>query len=550
MKKFVMLLAAALVFVLAMPMYAAPVEEPAQIRAQAEYDAEDISGHILVVDGTMYIGLRFAAEFMGADVVWDAENYVVIITNALGETSLIVLDDVGGFIEEDRAWVPIDFANNELLQMAFVQIEAERVERIGLTIWNQENFAEVREASFSTDLPHGEIAVNFIRHMSGNLGLRTPFTYKELETAIWIVEELLAMGHDWGSIEIQEFTYWDIREAELGLMPLMWETVTSPWMLGTDRDEQIRADRVSQNVVLTLPGESERKIIVGAHYDSVPYPGASDNASGTALLLESAQRMLGLDHYFTIVYVFFGAEEVGLLGAYYFYHLLTPEERGNIVMMINADVLIEGPYIIYGAGGLPEITDEVIYKAMASFTDMFLETLEAHLELAMEDFAAVGIDVDELPEDFFDDMLQANLAWLANLNEHLFIMQAYMVGLIEPNICAYALHVSEIAQALSYENDFDFISLPSAIGFSSDNLVFLFEGYTIVNFVGLERIENLDGESVFMPLGDFSPTVIHSPRDEFYYIEARWPGMMLANLRAFGLLLEGILTSGFYGGLE
>ena len=165
--------------------------------------------------------------------------------------------------------------------------------------------------------PYGNLAVNHVRFMNDNLYGRVAFSYRELEAALWIVEELLYMGQLAGS---------DIRD-------------------------------FSQNVILTVPGQNDQVIVVGAHYDSFPYPGASDNASGTALLLESAQRILSLDNYHTIVYVFFGAEGAGLLGAHYFVDPLTDHQREDLLFMVNADVLFEGPYTVYAAGfgnrGLP-----------------------------------------------------------------------------------------------------------------------------------------------------------------------------------------------------
>ena len=419
----------------------------------------------------------------------------------------------------------------------FAYYKAVRVDRLESTLWNHENFADVREASFSNDLYHGEISLGFIHYISENLAKRTPFTYKELEAAIWIVEELLAMGHGWDSIEIQEFTYWDLIDARIKMLPNTWMMTTSPWILGDNRDEQIRADRVSQNVVLTLLGESSRKIIVGAHYDSVPYPGASDNASGTALLLESAQRMIDIDHYHTIVYVFFGAEEVGLFGAYYFYYLLTPAQRDNIVMMVNADVLIEGPYILFGAGAMPVGAD-------GEFD--FEEVLDGFMELVLEQLNEMGIDLDELPQEFVDEMLNEIQMNLAALPDFAIVQQAFMMGLVEPDVNADASFIKYMAAEITAANDFELVFLPEAIGFSSDNLVFLPGGYTIVNLVGLERVENLLEDDFAMTMHEyFSGTVLHSPRDEFYYIEARWPGMMETNMRAFSLLLEGILTSRF-----
>ncbi|MCL2376270.1 MAG: M28 family metallopeptidase [Defluviitaleaceae bacterium] len=212
--------------------------------------------------------------------------------------------------------------------------------------WAFANFADIRQPQHLAHyVPHGQIAVNHIEFMSDNLYGRSPFTYREKEAAAWIVEELLAMGHAWENIEVQEFTWEQVRTAPF-TWGRDWYGITSERILG---EREPRETQTSQNVILTVPGQTERKIIVGAHYDTLPYPGASDNASGAALLLESAQRMLNEDNYHTLVYVFFGAEEVGLLGAYFHIRTMPQEQRANIVMMVNADVLFEGPYMVYAA---------------------------------------------------------------------------------------------------------------------------------------------------------------------------------------------------------
>ena len=190
-------------------------------------------------------------------------------------------------------------------------------------------------------LPHGEAAVSFIEYMTENLYSRVPFTYREQEAALWIASLLLEMGHPEENVVVQEFhrDHPAIIQQTIGNnWQRMWG---GPYMPSRD---------YSQNVILTVPGQSSRTIIVGAHYDSWPLPGASDNASGTALLLESAWRILDMEHYHTIVYVFFGAEEIAYVGALYYYYNLPYEDRDNIALMINADVLFEGEYFLYGAG--------------------------------------------------------------------------------------------------------------------------------------------------------------------------------------------------------
>jgi len=217
------------------------------------------------------------------------------------------------------------------------------------------NFTTRPVIAVTDDTPHGQIATGHIEWINDNFYNRKSFSYQELFTAQWIVEELLSMGYTWDDIEIQEFSWAASRETYpmgpmellpgIGIMDIFFPISGMPFV-----HLDLRVSQRSQNVVLTVPGQSDTFIVVGAHYDSVMFPGASDNASGMALLLESAQRMRYLDNYYTIVYVFFGAEEVGILGAFYYVNAWSQEEHDNLLFMINADVLLEGPYLFYMGG--------------------------------------------------------------------------------------------------------------------------------------------------------------------------------------------------------
>ncbi len=71
------------------------------------------------------------------------------------------------------------------------------------------------------------------------------------------------------------------------------------------------------NLCLDLPGQrSLAPIIVGAHYDTVPgCPGADDNATGVAVLLELAQRFSLQPPRRPVRLVAFDLEEYGLVGS-------------------------------------------------------------------------------------------------------------------------------------------------------------------------------------------------------------------------------------------
>lgn len=68
----------------------------------------------------------------------------------------------------------------------------------------------------------------------------------------------------------------------------------------------------SQNVVATLPGDGTNWLVVSSHYDSAPScPGASDDASGTAVVIELARRMKESARPASIVLLLTGSEEYG-----------------------------------------------------------------------------------------------------------------------------------------------------------------------------------------------------------------------------------------------
>lgn len=76
-----------------------------------------------------------------------------------------------------------------------------------------------------------------------------------------------------------------------------------------------------ENVLAEIPGDAPGAIVLMAHYDSVPHaPGAADDGSGVATLIESARALvLEGPHRNRLLFVFTDAEEMGLLGAEAFF---------------------------------------------------------------------------------------------------------------------------------------------------------------------------------------------------------------------------------------
>jgi len=77
------------------------------------------------------------------------------------------------------------------------------------------------------------------------------------------------------------------------------------------------SDETFYNVVATKPGtvEPDAQIVLGAHYDSLSNPGADDDASGVAALLEIARVLSAYETELTVKFIAFDLNEMGLTGS-------------------------------------------------------------------------------------------------------------------------------------------------------------------------------------------------------------------------------------------
>jgi aminopeptidase YwaD len=114
----------------------------------------------------------------------------------------------------------------------------------------------------------------------------------------------------------------------------------------------------SRNVVARPPGTACR-VLVGGHYDSVPAaPGASDNASGTATLIEVARAVAPRSAELGVCFAAFGAEEVGLLGSQDLVKRLSEAERRNLKAMVNLDMVgVGSEWLLIGTPRLTELAE-------------------------------------------------------------------------------------------------------------------------------------------------------------------------------------------------
>lgn len=126
--------------------------------------------------------------------------------------------------------------------------------------------------------------------------------------------------------------------------------------------------RTTHNIIAVLPGNDKilknEYIVVGSHYDHLGlggkdsgsrrpdtlgvHPGADDNASGDAVVLQLAQHFAKTGSPRSIIFMFFGAEEQGLVGSKMFIDWMKqaddqrinlPNNIKGVVSMVNLDMV-------------------------------------------------------------------------------------------------------------------------------------------------------------------------------------------------------------------
>ncbi len=158
------------------------------------------------------------------------------------------------------------------------------------------------------------------------------------------------------------------------------------------RVENVEKILTSRNVTARIEGTrySEQIISFGAHYDSTEFSkGVYDNASGCVLLMELLRHFKDNPPKRTIVFNWYGSEEMGLLGSKAFVSSHA-DEMDKHIFMVNVDVA--GPIL---GKNVCRITGS---KELTAFADMYMKSkgyamkvVQAILSSDSIPFADVGI---------------------------------------------------------------------------------------------------------------------------------------------------------------
>jgi peptidase M28-like protein/PA domain-containing protein len=147
-------------------------------------------------------------------------------------------------------------------------------------------------------------------------------------------------------------------------------------------------------------GDKNHVLVVDAHLDAIYGAGMLDNASGSATILDIAEQMKNVTPRNKLRFIWFGGEELGLLGSHYYVDHLSKTDLSHIGYDLDADVTATPNYVVgvldpagpdlFGRTVTSSFPNRV-YKASTISRDMaisFFDSIGLHHEL----FSPVGTD--------------------------------------------------------------------------------------------------------------------------------------------------------------
>lgn len=167
-------------------------------------------------------------------------------------------------------------------------------------------------------------------------------------------------------VELQDKLTWSVATKQAGYTMVVVNRKRVP-MVNTYRiriDAELEPDFKTANICGMVPGAEvpDSFLFITAHYDHLGgmgkhtfFPGANDNASGVALLLNLARYYASHPQRYSIGFICFAGEEAGLLGSQYFVqHPLVP--LSSIRFLINTDLAGTGEdgITVVNATGYPK----------------------------------------------------------------------------------------------------------------------------------------------------------------------------------------------------
>lgn len=154
-------------------------------------------------------------------------------------------------------------------------------------------------------------AYTYIEHLSVTIGPRLMGSANERTALNWTVNKFTSFG------------------ADTAYVMVITEAITRRRIVNTNSGVAVGIFR----------GETDSTIVIGGHIDSSgkEMPGANDNASGTASVIELARLWGQRPRHYTMVFTAFGGEEQGLIGSKFFVD--NYPDLGKVSLMLQLDMV-------------------------------------------------------------------------------------------------------------------------------------------------------------------------------------------------------------------
>ena len=143
------------------------------------------------------------------------------------------------------------------------------------------------------------------------------------------------------------FTSFDIGDSLLNEYQQAVQGGTALPVMNLSIQAVVNPNAVDYNVIAeSKGGNPNHVVVVDAHLDAIYGAGMLDNASGSATILDIAQMMKNVNPLNKLRFIWFGGEELGLLGSIAYVNSLTPTELSHIGYDLDADVTATPNYLI------------------------------------------------------------------------------------------------------------------------------------------------------------------------------------------------------------
>jgi Zn-dependent M28 family amino/carboxypeptidase len=153
--------------------------------------------------------------------------------------------------------------------------------------------------------------------------------------------------------------------------------------------------RKARNVIAeTRTGKTDRVVVVGAHLDSVSAgPGINDNGSGSAVVLEVAEVLAATRPRNRVRFVWWAAEEEGLLGSRHYVEDLSTAARRRIALYLNLDMVGSRNFVryVYDGDGSASSSSSSLPAGSAAIERVFRRYFAAR-DLAVRETGMGGSD--------------------------------------------------------------------------------------------------------------------------------------------------------------